>query len=288
VRWHDPEFLGVLSGLVFGAVVIALVAWASRRPGVGAFSVRVGQRVLDVEEIAREVHRLFGLQRDSMIGDRYSGALAGGRGVHLDLTKPSDGPTRAVLRVATGPVPAITIVAETDETLRAKREGTRTEIEIGAPWFDRRYFLETANPREAATRALRPFQEGFKDLVDDAFLTYGVDKLELVDGELRAHLPLTKELPDYASLLPLLERAARFFDRVNVRVHVLGGERHALRGAGGDARCSYCHEHVTGDEPDLVACERCHTVLHGACWTEHGRCPVLGCSGAVPERARSS
>jgi hypothetical protein len=293
VRWHDPELLGTLFGIFF-SIVVCVTIWAGSRQPRG-LRARVGARLADTEELSNQIHRHFGLRMANGIG-RHAGALPGGRAVHLDVTQPSEGPARAVLRVATGSVPAITIVQESEETARAKRAGTRTEIEIGAAWFDRRYFLETSYPSAGEAlaqgteraRVVRKFNDGFKDLVDDAFLTYGVDKLELADGELRAHFPLTKELADYANLLPLLERAARFFDRVSVRVRVLDGERHALRGAGGEARCSYCHEHVTGDEPDLVACERCRTVLHGACWSEHGRCPVLGCGGAVPERARAS
>ncbi|MEZ0229225.1 MAG: RING finger protein [Planctomycetota bacterium] len=66
---------------------------------------------------------------------------------------------------------------------------------------------------------------------------------------------------------------------------VLGGERLALAGSEGKARCAYCHEDVTGAEPDLVACEHCHTVLHADCYDELGRCPILGCTGTKPERA---
>ena len=71
-----------------------------------------------------------------------------------------------------------------------------------------------------------------------------------------------------------------------ILVQVLGGERRALRGKGGKARCGYCHDDVTGAEPDLVACDRCSTVLHEGCWTELGRCPVMGCAGRSPERRR--
>jgi len=90
-------------------------------------------------------------------------------------------------------------------------------------------------------------------------------------------------------LLSTLADIARAFDPIGIRVKVLGDrELRALRGAGGEARCSYCHDNVTGVEPDLVACTACSTVLHDACWKDLGRCPVLGCTGSVPERARTA
>jgi hypothetical protein len=106
------------------------------------------------------------------------------------------------------------------------------------------------------------------------------------EGKLRAHVPLTElELADYPRLLVLLDRIVRAFEPVSIPVKVLGGERRALADASGATRCSYCHDHVTGAEPDLIACAACGTVLHEACWNEHGRCPLLGCPGAKPERA---
>jgi len=71
-------------------------------------------------------------------------------------------------------------------------------------------------------------------------------------------------------------------------VRILGGREALVAHAHGATRCSYCHEVVTGSEPDLIACGKCSTVLHEGCWGELGRCPVMGCGGAVPERARTS
>ncbi len=124
-----------------------------------------------------------------------------------------------------------------------------------------------------------------KTSIDEAF-ALGVEHLLLWEGELRADAThLRRE--DYPVLLRVLADIARTFDPIGIRVQVLGDrELRAIRGANGDARCSYCHDHVTGAEPDLVACAACNTVLHDACWKELGRCPVLGCSGSVPERGR--
>jgi len=92
---------------------------------------------------------------------------------------------------------------------------------------------------------------------------------------------------DYRRLLELMAKAARSVDRVALDVNVLGGERQALSHAG-KPRCAYCHEDVTGEETDLVACSSCSTVLHEACWADNGHCPLLGCTGKTPERARTS
>ncbi|MBI3724340.1 hypothetical protein HY251_10370, partial [bacterium] len=74
-------------------------------------------------------------------------------------------------------------------------------------------------------------------------------------------------------------------DRVSLAVHVLGGERRAFQSHAGSPRCAYCHEDVIGNEPDLIACSSCATVLHESCWSDNGRCTVLGCAGKTPERA---
>jgi hypothetical protein len=49
--------------------------------------------------------------------------------------------------------------------------------------------------------------------------------------------------------------------------------------ARGEARCAYCHDGVQGSGADTVTCPRCRTVLHAVCWSELGRCPVMGCDG---------
>jgi hypothetical protein len=119
----------------------------------------------------------------------------------------------------------------------------------------------------------------------EAFRIHHVEEVLLWDRKLRADVEM-KNLPlaDFPRLLAALDRIARGFEPVAINVHVLGGERQALTDASGAARCSYCHEHVTGSEPDLIACASCGTVLHEACWSEHGRCPLLGCVGVKPER----
>ena len=152
-------------------------------------------------------------------------------------------------------------------------------------YWNRGYVLGTDDSVRFGNALAR--EPGLKSAIDGA-LALGVDHLLAWNGELRADVPLEKLEPaQYPELLSLLERIVGSFDPIAIRVKVLGDrELRALKGAHGEPRCSYCHDHVTGAEPDLVACASCNTVLHDACWHDLGRCPVLGCSGSVPERGR--
>ncbi len=131
-----------------------------------------------------------------------------------------------------------------------------------------------------------------REALESIFDEFRASKIECRAGLLTVTVPaerLTRfhSTESYNVLLRYLAVAARALERVPLAVKVLGGERRAIAGAHGAARCSYCHGELTGSEPDLVACGSCSTVLHEGCWAEHGRCPVLGCRGAVPERGRS-
>jgi hypothetical protein len=46
-------------------------------------------------------------------------------------------------------------------------------------------------------------------------------------------------------------------------------------------RCPYCFDRLSGL---AVVCPDCGTILHEECFTEHGRCVVLGCAGRAPLR----
>jgi hypothetical protein len=143
--------------------------------------------------------------------------------------------------------------------------------------FDARFHLEGARIDREARRALAEIFDEFR-----------ASKIECRDGRLTATVP-EEQLPRpgrYTFLLREMATAARALERVPLDVKILGGERQALAGEHGAARCSYCHAELTGSEPDLVACGSCSTVLHEGCWAELKRCPVLGCRGTVPERAR--
>jgi hypothetical protein len=122
-------------------------------------------------------------------------------------------------------------------------------------------------------------------LLGEAFDRFSVERVDLHDGKLVAEVRFLFVAPVfYGEILEVLRRAAALFDRAPLRVRILGGERRALC-AGGKARCAYCHADVSGDEPDLVACELCATVLHASCWDELERCPVLGCAGTRREES---
>ncbi len=46
-------------------------------------------------------------------------------------------------------------------------------------------------------------------------------------------------------------------------------------------RCAYCHGDLA---PPAVGCEKCQTLVHEACWLDHGRCPTLACAGSARVR----
>lgn len=48
---------------------------------------------------------------------------------------------------------------------------------------------------------------------------------------------------------------------------------------GNAPRCPYCHVDIAEGETDLVACDRCRTLHHAGCFSEHGGCTLLGCGG---------
>jgi hypothetical protein len=120
--------------------------------------------------------------------------------------------------------------------------------------------------------------------IDDLVRQRLFESLSLGDGELRLALRASPVAArDMGTLLRVLAEAAPSFERVRLEVH--GFERRAFARAG-VPRCAYCHVDVSGTERDLVACERCSTVLHEACWEELGHCPVLGCTGREHARER--
>ncbi|MBI3723278.1 hypothetical protein HY251_04880 [bacterium] len=211
----------------------------------------------------------------------FDGSLPSGRGAHvrfllegkLEITR---------LRVAADDAPRLTITEETILTPLAKWLGIVREIEVGDKRFDDRFLLESRSER--IEKVLRP---EVRSLITRAFDEFKLRKLELDNGSLAADLTrMSLDPHEYGDLLALLDEIALAFDRTKIRIHALGTDRFALSGIGGKTRCAYCHEHVTGEEPELVACDRCHTVFHEECWAELGHCGVIGCTGGKPERGR--
>jgi len=152
--------------------------------------------------------------------------------------------------------------------------------------FDARFDIDSGGAPNEALRG----HAALRRLVARAFEEFGVEELRATDRSVVAVVPCGElETEMGRQLVALLGEIAPHIERAPIEVKVLGGERKALVGAGhGAARCSYCHAVVTGAEPDLIACAACATVLHEGCWGELGRCPVMGCGGAAPERARTS
>jgi hypothetical protein len=173
--------------------------------------------------------------------------------------------------------PRIRLTPESPRTRIAKLLGLVKEIEVGDPRFDDLLLVEAANTKEAYGRLRGPV---VREKIIEAFQSFGVTKVDVTAEELLATVPFEtlRRVGDYPKLLDLLAQTACGLDRVRVRVQALAGTQ-------GRPRCAYCHADVSGEEPDLVACATCTTVLHDACWTELGRCPVLGCLGTSPERA---
>jgi hypothetical protein len=157
--------------------------------------------------------------------------------------------------------------------------GRALEIEVGVPEFDDRYLLETQDG-DGARRAL---EVPLRREIDRLFLDAGVTSLAFVpSGEVRAVVPARLlDRGRAASLVKRLGEAARLAAGLNLKVELDVGRLRRL------GRCGFCHVDVTGREPGLVACGRCKTIVHDACWREHGSCPVLACAGQkapVPSR----
>lgn len=233
---------------------------------------------------------------------RVAGVLEGGRAARVHFAprssfpKSNRPPMQAVLTVDAGSAPPIRISRESLLHKLASffvRE-EQSSVHTGDGAFDAKFVVKAGDE----PRARRALERDVRDLVRLAFERHEVQELVFENGELQAlvtlspaGLPLSRVAgkggvaTPTRELLGILDRIARAFDRVSVDVRVLGGSRRALLGLEGHPRCAYCHDQVSGDEPDLVACNHCATVCHDGCWREHGSCPVLGCSGGSPERA---
>jgi hypothetical protein len=201
------------------------------------------------------------------------------------------------LQVGVTKPPTITIHGEGFQAMLGRFFGA--SVGSGDAKFDEKFVVMSATDRARARAAL---DDELKGHVRRLFEEHGVDQVHTIQNPMplyqdRAlfgskqvlHARLGKPDPEKVSaVLEALAALVRCLEGVPIHVVKLGGERRAARSSEGTARCPWCHDAVKGDEPDLVACEKCGTVLHEACFAEGGRCPTLGCDGESPERARTA
>jgi hypothetical protein len=237
--------------------------------------------------VAGVLERELGLERvgESDWLGRFEGPLRSGRLASFDCVRGlKDGPRfLARLQVTADRAPRLHITREDFWTKIQKALGLKQEVVIGDPAFDGRYLLETKEP----LRSTRALTTELKEHVNALFAFRGALELSFERGSLTALFDAGMlRLGAVRDVYDRLDRMARLFDRKSIFVSVLGGERLALVDQGGKTRCPYCHGAIAGDEEALVACESCRTVLHEGCWSEHGRCPILGCSGRKFEGRR--
>lgn len=215
---------------------------------------------------------------------RWAGDLRSGRRgqISIEITPLA---TRVRVTVSTTrTLPPLSVRLEGAMERLKKHLGSREDVHTGDSTFDQRFWLESATPVEGR-RALKG--RDVRRAIHAAFSRFGVERLDLRPGELTAVVDLSVCPPaTWKPLLVHLDQAALLFETRAVRVRVLDAERAAVCDAEGRVRCAYCRDGLTGDEDDLVACERCRTAVHGACWDEHGGCPMLGCEGDQAERPR--
>jgi hypothetical protein len=212
-----------------------------------------------------------------------SGKLATGRPARVEFETVPRGKERVIytrFRVAAPGSPWLSIRREGFFDKLGKWIGVSRDLDVGDRAFDDRFLIQTSSDE----KALVAFARGLKDAVRRAFEKHGIESLVAREGWLIASVRTSSLEPEnYPILLDVLDRAAQSFERQSIPVRVLQRERRALV-AEGKTRCAYCHDGITGDEPDLVACPRCQTVLHDGCWSENRHCPVLGCAETTPER----
>jgi len=270
-------------------VAFAIVAMRKRHLGKRSY-----ETLVDLQADLERLTGLRGVSPEKLKGVFASaerivltGALPTGRRAEVRFFRGGeDSGPRVRLSVETDPSLRVSVYKESFFTPLAKWLGLTTDVDSGDAAFDGAYVVSTRKKQKAELAYAR----GLKEAISWAFETFGCKTFEFEKGKLTVTVDRrTLEPVSYAPLLATLDVAASAFDRVPLVIRALGGSaRKAFRGPHGVARCAYCHGDVTGEEPDLVACEQCHTALHAGCWDELGHCPLLGCTGHNPERARTT
>jgi hypothetical protein len=293
--------LGLILVLTFYVSILFLIAWGFVgvlvRQLSGTRGIKVGARRYRklhdfIGDVARETNlhgeRLGVLPKLENV--RFSGEFHGrATTIGFESRRHIEVRPGAWIELAVGDsATRFRVTREGPGEMIAKVFGAGHGVASGDPAFDDRYTVEAPfAARDAARKAVH--RELLRSSLDRLFSDFPIESLALEGGRLRVTGPADLVDPiRVRELLARLDPIAGLVDRVPLDVKILGGERRALKGEHGAARCSYCHGDLTGAEPDLVACALCSTVLHEGCWAELGRCPVLGCEGKSPERARTT
>lgn len=268
------------------ALALALVVVAIASAFAASSGQRRGRSFRRLGNFLRAVRDALGAEGVAgLAGLRWSGRMRSGRRgtIAFELTALA---TRVRVSVSTArTVPPLRVRLEGALEKLQKRLGRREDVHTGDRAFDARFWLESEAPDEGR-RVLRGGE--LRRAIRGAFARFGVDRLDLRPGELAAEVDLAACPPgEWKPLLVHLDRAAALIETKPMKVRVLEGVREAVCDLDGRVRCAYCRDGLRGDEDDLVACERCRTALHGACWEEHGGCPMLGCDGDRAERPRA-
>ena len=286
------EVFAIVGVLVLGFATLIAAILAAQSPA----RFIVGGRVYEsCEDFVEDTHERTGLRarpKRYLKNVRFRGKLGSGRRAEIFYQRytAGNGKSRVVLHTV-----HVAVQADPEVELDVTREsvfgrlgnwlGLARDVKTGDDAFDKRFWLESKTER----RTKRAMGAGLKALVQRLFADYSVERLVVEDGWLQIVAQESAlDTLAYDEVLELLDEAAETFDRVPILVKTLGGERRALRDPSGAVRCAYCHGEIDGSEDDLVACKRCHTVLHDDCWEELTHCPLLGCVGRHPERARTS
>lgn len=284
------DFLGVLCPMLVVLPIGAVVLWAALGTWVG------GRRFASLDEFMTHVNLATGL-RGAVVGSSwfssvadvvFDGTLPSRRAARIRFERHQAGKSSYLtvhLAVAIDPDVRFEMTPEGFLSRLGAWLGLGDDLHTGDADFDGRYWIQS----ETAGRTLAGITGDVKGVVESLFQAQGARRLRSDGSWLEAELLASNVDPSgYAAVLAQLETAARAFDRSPIRVRVLGQVRKAVQDARGATRCALCHEGISGEEADLVACDRCHTVLHDECWRELGRCPLLGCVGRSPERARAA
>lgn len=271
---HDPVVTLIIFAIIAAIHVITLV-WG-KHGGRPKAHRRAHKRMKAFLIGARQALR--DRTGEELLGLSFAAPLRSGRRARIWFSRAGRATTVRLCVTTAREVPSLRVRLE-----RMVGRGVKEDIQTGDRAFDDQFFLQSTDPREGG----RVLGGDLRRAITLAFARRGVQRLVLEPGKLSLEADVATLDPDkWELLLESLDRAATLVETKRMQVRVLGGERDVVCDPEGKTRCAFCRDGITGDEEDLVACDRCRTVLHGACWEEHGSCPMLGCEGDAPERAR--